>query len=89
MADFRADGTIPDWREWFIIVVIRGLRTEVFTFTRTVGKGSRAQVVGFILLIIVSTSCCEISGKRCRGSKITGCKWIVRVDSGEDSEKVE
>jgi len=68
MAVFRAGGTLPDRRESFITVVIRGLRTDMFIFSRDVGKGSRAQVVDFILLIIFSTSCCVISGKQCRGS---------------------
>lgn len=40
-------------------VAIRWLRAEVFAFTRAVGNGSRAQVVGFIFLIIFSNSSCD------------------------------
>ena len=40
------------------------LMIEMFVFTRAVGKGLRAQVAGFIVLMMSSTSCCKTSGKQ-------------------------
>ena len=48
-------------------VVIRGQRAELCAFTRAVGKGSRAQVEGFIPLMMFCTSSGVISGKEQRG----------------------
>jgi len=70
-------------------MVIRGLGTEVFAFTRAVGKWSRAQVVGFILLMIFSTSCLAISGKHFRGWEIASCECTVGVGCVEDLGKEE
>ena len=72
MAVFRADGTFPDWREWFIIVVIRGLIGVCFH--KSCRKGVEGTGGGHILLIIISASCCDISGKQCRGWEIASCK---------------
>ena len=40
---------------------------ERFDFSSAVGKGSRSQVVGFILPMIFSTSCCVTCSKEHRG----------------------
>ena len=72
MAVFNVDGTRPDWREWLMAFVIRGLMEQMFSFIWDVGKGSRAQVEGFIFLMISSTSCCVVVEKQQRGREIDG-----------------
>lgn len=62
-AILRGEGTWPDWSEWFIVFVMRGLMAERFDFIRIVGKGSRAQEDDFIFLMIPSISSCETSEK--------------------------
>ena len=52
---------------------------EMFVFTRAVGKGSRAQVKGFILLMMSSTSCCETSGKQWTAWENPECGLTVRI----------
>ena len=66
MACFKMEGTWPVWREWFITEVIRGLRTVIWVFTREGGRGSRAQVMGFIFLMKFCTSSEETRGKELR-----------------------
>ena len=62
-----------------MIFVINGEMTEVFVFSRADGKGSRAQVVGFVFLIICSTSSCVTSEKEQRGWTISdGGSMVVR-----------
>ena len=56
---------------------------EMFVFTRAVGKGLRAQVEGFILLMMSSTSCCETSGKQWRGWEIPDCGSTFRIGRAE------
>lgn len=58
-------------------LVIRGLIAQRLDFTKDVGKGSMAQVDGFIFLIMFSTSCCEMSEKQQRGWEIPGCGLTV------------
>ena len=69
--------------DWFITVVIRGLMIEIFVFTRAVGKGSRTQIEGVILLMMSSTSCCETSGKQWRGWEFADCGSTVRIGKVE------
>ncbi len=68
---------------------IKGLITQIFDFTKDVGKGSRAQVDGFIFLTMFSTSCCEMSEKRHRGCEIPGCGSTVGTDRTGELEKTE
>lgn len=89
MAVLRTAGTYPACREWFITVVIRGLMAEMLAFTRAVGKGSRAQVEGFILLMMSSTSRCETSGKQLRGWEISKCEQAVRAGRVKEPERTE
>ncbi len=70
-------------------LVIKGLITQTFDFTKDVGKGSRAQVDGFIFLIMFSTSCCEIYEKRHRGWEIPGCGSTVGTDRTGELERTE
>lgn len=65
-AVFREVGTWPDFKEQFMSWVMRGLMAERLVFRSAVGKGSRAQVVGFIL-IMFSTSLCVTVVKSHRG----------------------
>ena len=51
----------------------------MFGFTRAVGKGSRAQVEGFILPMMSSVYCCETSGKQGRSWEIPDCGSRVRI----------
>ena len=67
MAVLSAEGTRPVWSERFMILVMRGLNVQVYSFNRVVGKGSRAQVEDFILLMIPSTSRCVVVVKQQRG----------------------
>ena len=57
-AVFNADGIWSARRQRFLILVMNGEMAEVFAVSRADGKGSRAQVVGFMFLIISSTSSC-------------------------------
>jgi len=66
-AALRADGTWPEFKERFIILVMRGLMAERCDLISVVGKGSRMQVVGFIFLMSASISLCETSEKCLRG----------------------
>lgn len=66
-ADFSTDGTWPDRKDWFMILVMRGETAEMFAFSSIEGKDSRAQVVGFIFLRTSSTSLCVVSVKEQRG----------------------
>ncbi len=68
-------------------LVIKGLITQIFYFTKDVGKGSRAQVDGFTFLIMFSTPCCEMSEKRHRGWEIPGCGLTVGTDRKGDLER--
>lgn len=77
MAVFRAEGTWPDWRERFMILVIRGLMAQMFDLTRAVGTGSRAQVEDFIVLMVTSTSRCVMLEKQQIGWEIPGCGMAV------------
>ena len=52
---------------------MRGLRAERFGFNMAVGKGSRALVVGFIFMMMASTSCCVVLEKQLRGWAHPGC----------------
>ena len=61
MAVFRAGGNLASLEG---LVYHCGLMIEMFAFTRAVGKGLRAQVEGFILLMMSSPSYCETSGKQ-------------------------
>ena len=83
-AVFREDGTWPARRESLIILVMRGLRRVRWDFIRAVGKGSRAQVVGFILLMMFSASCCVMELKQHRGW--AGPKCGSTVGAGEVGE---
>ena len=62
---------------------------QMFDFTRAVGRGSRAQVDGFILQTMSSTSCSETSGKEQRGWKIPGCGSAVGTDRVWELERSE
>ena len=65
-------------------LVMRGLRTERFDLSMAVGKGSRAQVVGFMFLMIASTSCCVVVEKQHRGWAHPSCGSSVgRGGAGE------
>lgn len=67
-----------------MILVIRGLRTERLDFTRAMSKGSRALVVGFILLMISSTMCCVMVEKQHRGLLTPGSgSTIQTAEAGE------
>lgn len=50
-----------------MILVIMGLMAEEWAFIRAEGNGSRAQVVGFILFMMICTSDWVVSSKRQRG----------------------
>ena len=67
MAVLSARGTRDDWSERFMTFVMRGLMAQMLDFMRAVGKGSRAQVEGFILMMIPSTSHCVVAEKQLRG----------------------
>ena len=56
-------GTWPEFNEWFIICVIRGLMTDRLDLMSVVGMGSRGEVEGFIFLMRSSTSICVIVAK--------------------------
>lgn len=66
-ATLSADGSWPDFKERFMIVVMRGLMAERFDLISVVGKGSRRQVVGFIFLMRASVSLCTTTEKHWRG----------------------
>ena len=51
-------GTRPEFNDWFIICVMRGLMADRFDLMSAVGKGSRGEVEGFIFLMKPSTSIC-------------------------------
>ena len=89
MADFKAGGTWPDRSERLMTVVMRGLMAVMWDFSRAVGKGSRGQVDGFILLMMLSTSRCVVVVKQQRGWEITGCGAKVGVGGVEEGEKPE
>ena len=55
-----------------MILVMRGLNVKMWSLISVVGKGSRAQVEGFILVMIPSTSLCVVVEKQQRGQEITG-----------------
>lgn len=55
-AVLRADGIWPACREWLITCVIRGFMAHMLALIRAVGKGFKAQVEDFILLMMSSTS---------------------------------
>ena len=63
MAVLSEGGTWPEFREWFIICVIRGLMTDRFDLMSVVGMGSRGEVEGFIFLMKPSTSVCVTAAK--------------------------
>ena len=67
-------------------VVIRGQRAELCAFTRAVGKGSRAQVEGFIPLMMFCTSSGVISGKEQRGDVISVWGLAAGTDGGRNRE---
>ena len=69
--------------------VMRGLMAWRLGFTRAVGKGSRAQVDGFIFLMMSSTSCCEMTKKQLRGWEIPGCGSAVGTGSVEKLDSRE
>lgn len=50
----------PVWIERFIIYVIKGLMNEMFIFSRSVGKGLRAQVEDFIHLYCMYSLTTEV-----------------------------
>lgn len=60
-----------------MVLVIRGLMAQMFDLTRVVGKGSRAQVEDFILLMVSSTSRCVMLEKQQRGWETAGCGMAV------------
>ena len=62
-ADFKDKGIIPEVREECIILVILKEREGKQAFTKMVGRGSSAQVVGFDFLIMPNTSAAEGSVK--------------------------
>lgn len=72
MAVFNAGGTEPDRIERLMILVIRGLMTEVCCLMGTVGKASKAHVEGFIFLMMSSTSDCRMGEKQRRGWTVPG-----------------
>lgn len=53
-----------DWSERFTAVVMRGLMAQMCCLIRAVGRGSRAQVEGFIFLMVSSTSRCVMGEKQ-------------------------
>lgn len=61
----------------------------MFDFTKAVGKGSRAQVEGFIMRMMSSTSCLEISEKQQRGWKVPGWGLAVGADGAGELERRE
>lgn len=70
-------------------LVIRGLMAKRLAFTRTVGRGSRAQVDGFIDLIMFSTSCCVVSEKQQKGWAAPDCGWAVESVELEKRDLME
>ncbi len=70
-------------------LVIKGLITQTFDFTEDVGKGSRAQVNGFIFLIMFSTSCCGMSENGIEVEKIPGCGSTVGTNRTGELERTE
>ena len=88
MAVLSAGGTRADWSERFMTLVIKGLMAQMLSFIRAVGTGSRAQVEGFILLMIPSTSRCVVMDKQLRGWEIAsggagGTGGVVVLESWE------
>ena len=66
--------------------MMRGLRTERFDLTMAVGRGSRAQVVGFILLMMASRSCWVMLEKLLRGWAHPGCGYSGGTGEMEELE---
>ena len=58
-------GTWPEFNEWFIICVMRGLMADRLDLMSAVGRGSRGEVEGFIFFMRPSTSIC-----------VSLCKWM-------------
>lgn len=73
-----------------MILMIRGLMAQMLDFTRAVGKGSNAQVDGFIFLMMSSTSRCVISEKQQRGWEVPdGGLTAGAGKAGEELERRE
>lgn len=70
-------------------LVIRGLIAWRLDFNRTVGKGSRAQMVSFIFLMMSSTSRCEMSEKHLRCLEILSCGSADRTGRAEKLDRRE
>ena len=59
----------------------------IWVFTREVGRGSRAQVEGFIFLMMFCTSSDETTGKQFRGCEMAyvygGTVWVGGLERAE------
>ena len=60
-----------------MILVMKGEMAEMLAFSSAEGKGSRAQVDGFIFLITSSTSPCVMLKKEQRGWTFSDCGSTV------------